>query len=498
MYRLSHPRSVTGRTAHTPLHLPRRTGTAVACVIAATTLGSAVGGCALLARTAVQVTAEAAVTATASAFFERLGRDRADVHPARDGGRRRGDTPGLYGVARDVPGCDRPRLVALLAADPAKAAAWTAALGITIAQIDEFVARTTPVLLRQDALVRNHRFRGGTAEGYPALLQAGTAVLVDPWGRPVVKCGCGNPLTALAQVPDRIKANGLTPAWKRVYDKRAVVAITGGDPMSRIVLTDLDRPDVTITRPTGTAGEADTTSERRPESSADKPSTLPGPGRSAPATSTLPGPGRSVPPTSTTRPGGRSAVPTSPSRTVAPPVTLTLSTNTVAVGASYTARAAGFEPGERITFHWTGVSVGTIDTVTADREGTAVISVREGAAPGDYRILARGATFGRLAAAPLRVVAATSPAAPAPTLTLSTSTVAVGASYTARAAGFRPGERITFRWTGAGSGTITTVTADTAGSASISVREGAAPGDYRIHADGLGSGRTAGAPLRVV
>ncbi|MFI6978734.1 DUF6777 domain-containing protein [Embleya sp. NPDC050154] len=469
-------------------------------MLAATTLGSAVGGCALLARAAVEVTAEAAVTATASAFFERVGRDRADVHPAPDGGRRRGDTPGLYGVARDVPGCDRPRLVALLAADPVKAAAWTAALGITIAQIDDFVARTTPVLLRQDALVRNHRFRGGTAEGYPALLQAGTAVLVDPWGRPVVKCGCGNPLTALAQAPDRIKPNGLTPAWKRVYDKRAVVAVTGGDgsPMSRIVLTDLDRPDVTIVRPTGTAGEADTTSERRPKPPSDHPSTLPAPGRSAPTTSTLPAPGRSAPTTSTNRPGGRSVGPTSPSRTAAPPVTLTLSTNTVAVGASYTARAAGFEPGERITFQWTGASTGTIDTVTANRDGTAVISVREGAAPGDYRILARGAVFGRIAAAPLRVVAATSPAAPAPTLTLSTSTVAVGASYTARAAGFRPGERITFRWTGAGSGTITTVTADTAGSASISVREGAAPGDYRIHADGLGSGRTAGAPLRVV
>lgn len=85
----SHPRPADGSTStppstsHTPLHTPprapRRAGVAVVSVVAASalTLGMAVGGCALVVRKAVQVTAEAALEATASAFFERLGQDRA-------------------------------------------------------------------------------------------------------------------------------------------------------------------------------------------------------------------------------------------------------------------------------------------------------------------------------------------------------------------------------------------------------------------------------------
>ena len=41
----------------------------------------------------------------------------------------------------------------------------------------------------------NHGFVNGSANPIPAVLQAGTAVLVDKYGVPRVKCYCGNPLT---------------------------------------------------------------------------------------------------------------------------------------------------------------------------------------------------------------------------------------------------------------------------------------------------------------
>lgn len=40
----------------------------------------------------------------------------------------------------------------------------------------------------------NHSLRNGVAAPFQAILQAGTAVLVDRYGTPVVRCFCGNPL----------------------------------------------------------------------------------------------------------------------------------------------------------------------------------------------------------------------------------------------------------------------------------------------------------------
>src|SRR5258706_80541 len=57
------------------------------------------------------------------------------------------------------------------------------------------VAGLTPVILRTDTAVVNHGFVNGQATTVPAVLQAGTAVLVDKNGVPVTKCFCGNPLT---------------------------------------------------------------------------------------------------------------------------------------------------------------------------------------------------------------------------------------------------------------------------------------------------------------
>lgn len=57
-----------------------------------------------------------------------------------------------------------------------------------------------------DTRVTNHGYRGGAATDYQAVLQTGTAVLVDGHGVPRVRCACGNPLTpAVAQrtVPRR-------------------------------------------------------------------------------------------------------------------------------------------------------------------------------------------------------------------------------------------------------------------------------------------------------
>jgi len=69
-------------------------------------------------------------------------------------------------------------------------------LGIRPSEITPYVHRLTPVVLRMDTLVMDHSFVRGRANAYEAVLQAGTAILVDHFGMPRIKCSGGNPLTA--------------------------------------------------------------------------------------------------------------------------------------------------------------------------------------------------------------------------------------------------------------------------------------------------------------
>ncbi len=57
-----------------------------------------------------------------------------------------------------------------------------------------FIRKLRPVTLTKDTQLTNHSFTAGDAKAYQAILQKGTAVLVDKDGKPVTRCRCGNPL----------------------------------------------------------------------------------------------------------------------------------------------------------------------------------------------------------------------------------------------------------------------------------------------------------------
>ncbi|MFD0515054.1 DUF6777 domain-containing protein [Streptomyces aureus] len=105
-----------------------------------------------------------------------------------------GATPGLYGGTQSVGSCDVEKQVTFLTADPTKERAFAGAEGISAASVPGFLRGLTPVVLRADTRVTNHGYRSGEATSYQAVLQAGTAVLVDDRGMPRVRCACGNPL----------------------------------------------------------------------------------------------------------------------------------------------------------------------------------------------------------------------------------------------------------------------------------------------------------------
>jgi hypothetical protein len=106
-----------------------------------------------------------------------------------------GNTEGLYGGTLNYHTCDAKKMIDFFGTNPDKAAAWAGVLGIGVSEITTYMTTLTPVVLRSDTYVLNHGWSGGRATSFVSVLQAGTAVFVNKYGFPVVKCYCGNPLT---------------------------------------------------------------------------------------------------------------------------------------------------------------------------------------------------------------------------------------------------------------------------------------------------------------
>jgi hypothetical protein len=100
--------------------------------------------------------------------------------------------------------CDRDKLIRFLLANPDRMRAWADAVGISESRRDvvRFIRRLRPVTLTRDTRVTNHTYAGGRAVPFQAILQAGTAVLVDEKGDYVARCRCGNPLREAVFIPE--------------------------------------------------------------------------------------------------------------------------------------------------------------------------------------------------------------------------------------------------------------------------------------------------------
>ncbi|WP_067488340.1 DUF6777 domain-containing protein [Actinomadura hibisca] len=231
-----------------------------------------------------------------------LGSDSQGIRPSpQAGGARPGDQPGLYGGTRRTKGCDPQRLIAFLQANPDKARAWASVHRIEPAGIAGFVTKLTPVLLRTDTLVTNHGYREGRATSAPAVLQAGMGVMVDQFGAPLVKCNCGNPLTAPDKKISVRESSYSGPSWEGFSERKVTVILprdSDKGPISTFVLV---APDGTtgFSRPAATTGESDGPETPPPptESAAPggSPSGVSGPSESPPASEPV-APGTEPPP----------------------------------------------------------------------------------------------------------------------------------------------------------------------------------------------------------
>ena len=111
--------------------------------------------------------------------------------------------------------CDRDKLIKFLERNPDRMAEWARVLGIdpNIRAVRKYIAKLHPVTLTRDTQVTNHAFTNGRAVPFQAILAAGTAVLVDEYGVPVVRCYCGNPLAPAVYTPEA-KCTGCPPDYR--------------------------------------------------------------------------------------------------------------------------------------------------------------------------------------------------------------------------------------------------------------------------------------------
>ncbi|MFI6977605.1 DUF6777 domain-containing protein [Embleya sp. NPDC050154] len=260
-------------------------------------------------------------------FSVNFGLDALGLRPKVSAAKLSGDTPGLFGGSNKARICDKEQLIQFLglAANLVPATRWMKVLKVAgTPAIRAFVTRLTPVVLRTDTLVRNHTLKNGALVAFDAILQAGTAVLIDELGQPVVKCNCGNPLAGPEKDAAHVRLDTADASWKRTGSKPTTVK-KAKQPVKTFVITDPTRPDLAVARPPGSAGDRDAPTATPPPlpergkkatpSGSTGSAGVTGPSASASSTSTSTSTATS---TGTRRPstsagtGGKSAKPASP------------------------------------------------------------------------------------------------------------------------------------------------------------------------------------------
>jgi len=161
--------------------------------------------------------------------------------------------PGVFGGSLDETTCDKDQLVTFLTSEPDKAVAWASVLGMDVDDITAYVEELTGVNLGSDTRVLDHGFSDGKLVARQAVLQRGTAVLVDARGVPRVDCYTGNPLRQPTVSEDETFIG--TP-WTSFDEAEVVVIADAPEPIESFEVVSVD-DGTSFVRPVGSTGQAD-------------------------------------------------------------------------------------------------------------------------------------------------------------------------------------------------------------------------------------------------
>ncbi|UQA92449.1 DUF6777 domain-containing protein [Streptomyces halobius] len=194
-----------------------------------------------------------------------------------------GGQSGLYGGSQRTSSCDVEQQIAFLQRDPKKAEAFAGVLDMDASAIPSHLRSLTPVQLQRDTRVTNHGYKDGKAIDYQAVLQTGTAVLVDARGLPRVRCRCGNPLTPPVSFEGKAPKE-VGEKWSGYQRSNVVFVEKSSAPMEIFILVDPETGQW-FKRPNGDTGDTDTPTSPPTETPGTESPTSPGESPTSPPTS---------------------------------------------------------------------------------------------------------------------------------------------------------------------------------------------------------------------
>jgi hypothetical protein len=187
-------------------------------------------------------------------------------HPGHTQAELNGGSEGLYAGTSGGSSCDRESVASAIGARGlAYAAAWADAVNAaggerasgsvqSLSELRRYMDELTPVLLRYDTLVTNHRSVDSELLPFQAVLQAGTAVLVDSLGMPRIRCADGAPLTASRAIDGEPSVVGRP--WSGFALAGTVTVTPSAEGVRQFGLID-PSSGATFRRPVGTLGDHD-------------------------------------------------------------------------------------------------------------------------------------------------------------------------------------------------------------------------------------------------
>ncbi|MEV0371668.1 DUF6777 domain-containing protein [Streptomyces sp. NPDC050636] len=182
-----------------------------------------------------------------------------------------GAQPGLYGGNQNAASCDVEKQIEYLQGNPQKAEAFAGVAGKDASAIPTYLRSLTPVQLQRDTWVTNHGYKDGKANAYQAVLQTGTAVMIDAYGVPRVRCRCGNPLTPPMSFPKGEAPKEVGQKWPGYQRSNVVHVEKSASAMDSFTLVDPETGQW-FKRPKGDTGGTDYPTDGSTESPTGTPS----------------------------------------------------------------------------------------------------------------------------------------------------------------------------------------------------------------------------------
>jgi hypothetical protein len=165
-----------------------------------------------------------------------------------------GTDDGVFAGSEGVAPCAPDELIAALTPDAANTAAWADVQQIPVDDVEAFIGGLTSAVMAADTRITDHVLIDGAAEPRQAVLQVGTAVMVDEFGAPRVRCASGSPLAPPEPVEDSTAYVGA--AWDTFDTGTTAAVLPAPAPVEEFVLTDVGGgPD--FIRPVGSSGATD-------------------------------------------------------------------------------------------------------------------------------------------------------------------------------------------------------------------------------------------------